>query len=122
MLNQAKDFENMLKDLGVEINYFFFVEIPEEETIRRLSNRLSCICGEVYNNLTNPPKTKGKCDKCGKDLFMREDDKPEIIKERLRLYHEKTALVKDYFKEKVKVIDGKGSIETVFNRILEILK
>ncbi|MCD6575791.1 MAG: adenylate kinase [Nanoarchaeota archaeon] len=95
-LAQAKALET-ITNIDVVIN----LDVPEEILIKRLSARRQCKkCGAIYNLLYLKPKVDGICDKCGGELYQRDDDKPEAIKERLRVYHEKTAPLIDYYKEK----------------------
>lgn len=95
-LEQAKALET-ITNIDVVVN----LDVPEEILIKRLSARRQCKkCGAIYNLLYLKPKVDGICDKCGGELYQRDDDKPEAIKERLRVYHEKTAPLIDYYKEK----------------------
>lgn len=66
------------------------IRVSDTKAIKRLKSRMICKCGEVYNSITNPPKIKNKCDKCGKTLIERSDDSQELIKKRLRVYHTET--------------------------------
>jgi adenylate kinase len=69
--------------------------------IQRLSNRLTCRkCGAIYNRLTLKPKRDNICDKCGGELYQREDDKPEVIQERLKVYRKKTEPLIEYYERK----------------------
>lgn len=95
-LKQAKALEKISK-IDVVIN----LSVSEEILIKRLSSRRQCKkCGEIYNLLYLKPKVEGICDKCGGELYQRDDDKPEAIKERLKIYHEKTAPLVDYYANK----------------------
>jgi len=77
------------------------LDVPDEIIIQRLSNRLTCKrCGAVYNKLTLKPKRDNLCDKCGGELYQREDDKPKIIQERLKVYRKKTEPLIEYYKKK----------------------
>ncbi len=100
------------------------IQIDEEEIVKRLSARRICSnCGAIYNLLINPPKHEGICDICDGQLRRRDDDEPEIIKERLRVYHLQTEKLIDYYYQKgvLRVINGQGEIEQVFQRIKAIL-
>ncbi len=108
----------------IEIDYLILLEISEAETIRRLSGRRVCECGETYHIGFKKPKKDMVCDKCGKFLIQRKDDYPEAIKERLKVYHQETEPVIDFYEKKDKVIkiDGEASIEGVFQRISKALE
>ncbi|MBC7360868.1 MAG: adenylate kinase [Candidatus Aminicenantes bacterium] len=102
----------------------FEILITEEEILRRLSGRRVCLqCGAVYNINNNKPKVDGVCDICGSPLVIREDDKPEVIKERFRIYVETTKpLVEHYSRKKVLFqVDGQNSVEVIFKAIKSII-
>lgn len=99
----------------------FEVYISDEESLSRLSGRRSCRkCGAIYHLKYNPPKEDGVCSKCGGDLYIRDDDKEDKIKERLRIYHEETEKLLDYYRDKgvLARIDGEQSIEKVHEDII----
>ena len=86
----------------------------------RLSGRLGCTrCGEIYHAVNKPPKREGLCDKCDGPLFVRQDDLPETIRERLRVFREKTAPVVEYYAEKglLERISGSLDPEETYNLI-----
>lgn len=95
-IKQAEALERIMKiDLVINLN------VPDEIIIKRLSNRLTCRrCGTIYNKLTLKPKRDNICDKCGGQLYQREDDKPEVIQERLNVYRKKTEPLIEYYKKK----------------------
>jgi adenylate kinase len=96
-----------LDAMGIVIDKVISIEVPDEKIEARLSGRRACLnCGATYHMEYKPPKTEGKCDKCGSDLVTRQDDQPETVRERLKTYHEKTAPLIEYYK-------GKGKLETV---------
>lgn len=100
------------------------IRLDEEDLIARLqARRVCCRCQDIYNLQVRKPKRDGLCDDCGGSLIQREDDKPEVIKERLRVYHEKTEKLIDYYSRKNvhNTVDGQGGIEAVFERICAIL-
>lgn len=104
-----------------EINYVIYVDVSEKTLVERLSSRLMCVCGESYNKITKPPKVDNKCDKCEKELYQREDEKPEVVKERLRVYNEKTKPLLDFYKDVLVRIDGEPDIPLVFEQIKKVL-
>jgi len=123
-LNQAGILDRILEELGKDRVLAVEVEVPDDEILRRLGGRRSCpVCGKVYNLVFSPPKVEGKCDAgCG-DLILRDDDKEEVIRERLRVYHEQTAPLTDHFKGAGawKGVDGTGKPDAVLAEIEKIL-
>ena len=95
-LKQAEYLEKISGvDLVINLN------VPDEIIIQRLSNRLICKrCGAIYNRLTLKPKVDGICDKCGGELYQREDDRPEVIQERLNVYRRDTKPLIEYYRRK----------------------
>lgn len=104
-----------------DINYVIYIDVSEKTLIKRLSSRLMCSCGESYNKITKPPKEDDKCDKCGQDLFQREDEKPEVVAERLRVYNEKTKPLLGFYQDVLLRVDGEPDITEVFERIKKVL-
>lgn len=117
-LAQYEHIEDMLRKFGKKIDHVIVLNISEEESIKRLGGRLTCIkCGEVYNKITSPqPPENGKCGKCGSELIERADDKSEAIKKRLSVYHEQTEkIITKAREEKILIeINGERAIETIF--------
>lgn len=101
--------------------------VPDEIIIQRLSNRIICRnCGAIYNRLTLKPKVNEKCDVCGGELYQREDDKPEVIRERLNVYRMNTEPLIRYYREKgilrdVHCNDLMTPPDVIVRRILEII-
>jgi len=123
-VKQANSLEKLNKELNEYIDYVFYFEIPFSEIIQRLSNRRVCKrCGTNYNLSFNPPKKDDTCDLCGGELYQRDDDKEEIIKNRLEVFAQQTTPLKKYYKEKklLKVIDANLS-EKAFLTIKKILR
>ncbi|RLF11142.1 MAG: adenylate kinase [Thermoprotei archaeon] len=119
-VRQASELDRMLRELGVELTAAIYLNVPEDEIVRRLSGRLTCrACGAVYHVEFNPPKEDLKCDLCGGELYQREDDREDVVRRRFKVYTESTRPVLDYYREKSKllVIDGVGGIEEVYERI-----
>lgn len=95
-LRQAEALEGMA-NVDAVVN----LDVPDEIIVDRLSSRLICRnCGAIYNEKTLKPKRPGVCDKCGGPLYKREDDKPDVVKERLRVYREKTKPLIDFYEQK----------------------
>ena len=105
---QAEMLDGLVADLKV-VNF----NIADEIVIRRLSTRRVCkACGANFNVLTLPPKVEGVCDKCGGELYQRDDDKQESILHRMDVYREQTEPLINYYKNKGKITDLDASIET----------
>lgn len=108
----------------IDIDYLVIINISQKETIKRLGGRRVCECGETYHIIYKKPKKDMLCDKCGKKLYRRKDDYPQAIKQRLKIYHNESKLVIDYFKKQNKLIKIKGEapIKQVFLRLIQALK
>ena len=121
---QAEVLDEALTKLGDKIDYAIDVNVPDENIIRRMSGRRACLtCGATYHIEQIPPKQEGICDKCGSDLVLRDDDKPETVKNRLAVYHEQTQPLIDFYEKKgvLKTVDGTLPMEEVFAAITAIL-
>ena len=121
---QAKVLDEALAGLGDAIDYAINVDVPDENIINRMSGRRACLsCGATYHIEHIPPKTEGMCDKCGQPLVLRDDDKPETVKNRLQVYHGQTRPLIDFYSEKgvLKTVDGTVDMKDVFDAIVEIL-
>jgi len=121
-IQQAEALDRISKiDLVINLN------VPDEIIIQRLSNRLTCRkCGAIYNRLTLKPRRDNICDKCGGELYQREDDKPEVIQERLNVYRKNTEPVIEYYKRRsllknVRCDDLMTPPEVTFERIKSIV-
>lgn len=122
--DQAESLEKLNKELNEHIDYIFYFEIPFAKVIERLANRRVCKkCNTNYNLLFNPPKKDNSCDICGGELFQRDDDKEETIKNRLKVFTEQTLPLRKYYQEKnlLTVIDANWS-KNAFLEIKKILK
>ena len=114
---QAEQLDRVLSDAGEEIDGIVNLEVADEVISARLTGRRSCPrCGAVYHIDNLKPKSSGICDKDGESLVQRTDDKPEVVADRLKTYHEQTAVVVDYYKDRGKAvinIDAAGEIDTM---------
>jgi len=122
-LKQAEDLEKIFQDK--ESLIVIYLSASDEFLIKRLSNRRICEnCGTIYHLINLPPEKEGICDKCGGKLIQREDDKPEVIKKRLDVYHKLTQPIIDYYRKKGNFfeISGEGKLEETITKIKEILK
>lgn len=123
-LAQARSLDEALKKQNNKIDYAIDVEVPDENIIKRMGGRRACLnCGATYHLEFMPTKLEGICDKCGNQIVIREDDKPETVKERLKIYHEQTQALIEYYAEAgiLKEVDGTLDINEVFSAILSIL-
>ena len=121
---QAEVLDSELSKLDDHIDYAIDVDVPDENIIKRMSGRRACLtCGATYHIEHVPPKTEGICDKCGSELVLRDDDKPETVKNRLNVYHEQTQPLIDFYTNKgvLKTVDGTLPMEEVFAAITAIL-
>ena len=121
---QAEVLEDALNKLGDKIDYAVNVEVPDENIIRRMGGRRACLsCGATYHIEHVPPKKEGICDQCGQPLVLRDDDKPETVKNRLRVYQEQTQPLIDFYTERkvLRTVDGTQDMQDVFHAIVEIL-
>ena len=117
---QAESFGKISK-IGIVLNF----SAPEEVIVQRISGRRTCrSCGATFHVRNIPPKKAGICDKCGGELYQREDEKPEAVKKRLDVYKKQTEPLVDYYKKKgnLKEIDASRSVDEVIGEIGEVLK
>jgi len=124
-LPQAEALEEMLRELGIQIDAVLYFQMDSDEIVRRLSARRICEkCQTPYNLLSKPPKNDEICDQCGGKVIQRPDDRPEVVRERLRVYEEQTSPLVEFYSRKglLKVIPSNGSIEEVYERVKEVLK
>ena len=121
---QAQVLEDALNKLGEKIDYAINVDVPDENIVRRMSGRRACLkCGATYHIEHIPPKTEGICDACGSELVLRDDDKPETVQNRLKVYHDQTQPLIDFYTEKgvLHNVDGTMDMQDVFKAIQNIL-
>ncbi len=121
---QAEALDKALNAQNESVDYAINVEVPDENIINRMSGRRACVgCGATYHIKYNPTKVDGVCDVCGQQLILRDDDKPETVKNRLAVYHEQTQPLIDYYSNKgvLAEVDGTKDMEEVFNDIVAIL-
>jgi adenylate kinase len=124
-LLQAQTLDQALGKQGKAIDKAVYIEVPQEELVRRLSGRLLCRnCQRPYHLLSSPPKVPGKCDRCGGELFQRSDDREETVRERLSVFFAQTVPILDYYMSQHKLlrIDGSPAIEEVARAIVSELK
>jgi adenylate kinase len=113
---QAKALDKMLGELGGKVDVVPYIKVPNEALVERLSGRWTCRAqGHIYHQKYNPPKQQGVCDLDGSELYQREDDKPETVRNRISVYMEQTAPLIDHYRKAglLKEIDGDQQIDQV---------
>jgi adenylate kinase len=123
-VGQAKDLDGILAVKSLDLDAVLYFDVAEETAVERLSGRLTCpSCGAGYHRKYMPPKVDAKCDKCGADLIQRADDKPETIRDRLKVYANQTeSLVVTYDRRGVlRRIDANKAPEDVTAAVVEAL-
>ena len=121
-MRQAEALDEMLLELEMPLDRVISIEVDDEIILQRLAGRMGCTkCGEIYHSINKPPKREGICDRCNSPLFVRSDDQPETIRERLRVFRENTAPVRDFYQAKglLHVVDGALDPEDAYNEIVD---
>lgn len=121
---QAEELDKALKSVNDNLDYAIDVEVPDDNIINRMSGRRACVnCGATYHIVHNPPKVENECDTCNGKLILRDDDKPETVKNRLDVYHTQTEPLLKYYTEKgiLYTVDGTQDMDTVFDSICKIV-
>lgn len=120
-LSQAEGLNAIVGQLDKVVCY----EVDDNVIVDRMVGRRSCPdCGKMYHLTYNPPKAEGKCDGCGADLIQRKDDNKETVVNRLKVYHETTAPVIDYYEKQgiLLKVNGVGDIDDIFNTVVKALE
>lgn len=125
-LRQAESLDRLLEKLMLPLNSAFYLAVPDNVLIERLAGRLSCSnpgCGAIYHIKTAPPKVPGICDRCGSPIKLREDDKPEVVTERLKTYKKQTEPLIDYYRNRgiLRQINGNRSTNEIFAELMQTL-
>ncbi|EKF9257263.1 adenylate kinase [Listeria monocytogenes] len=123
-VEQAEELENILNDLGTELDAVISIEVDKDVLMKRLTGRWICrTCGKTYHEIYNPPKVPGKCDLDGGELYQRDDDKKETVEKRLNVNMKQTKPLLDFYSEKGKLhnINGEQDIKDVFVDVEKIL-
>jgi len=124
-LHQAQVLDKALKEQGKSIDKAIYIEVPNEELVKRLSGRWLCrVCQTPYHIISSPPKTPGKCDKCGGELYQRSDDREETVNDRLSVFFAQTVPILDYYKKQNKLIRVNGNLgmQGVASEIISVMK
>jgi adenylate kinase len=122
---QAVALDKLLADFGSGVDLVLELVVDDDEVIRRLSGRRTCRgCGKIWHVEFDAPTREGVCDRCGGELFQRDDDKAETVSERLRVYSRDTAPLVDYYGAQSKLvgIDATGPVEDVTVRAIDALR
>jgi adenylate kinase len=121
---QAEALDSQLADMGRRVTAALLIDVPDEEVVKRISGRRVCVkAGHNYHVDYDPPKNEGVCDQDGSRLIQRDDDKPDVVKERLAVYHEKTSPLIAYYDDKglMRRIDGTRSATDVHDHIRAVI-
>ena len=106
---QAVSLDNMLKEMNAKVDMALNIDVPFDEIVERIANRRSCKgCSEIYNVVFNPPKVEGICDKRGGELYQREDQKPEVVENRLQVYSKTAEELINHYKKANILYDAKA--------------
>jgi adenylate kinase len=122
---QAEALDKVLAEMGSPLTTALLIDVDKDVLMKRLTGRRTCKnCQQMYNIYFSPPKKEGVCDKCGGELFQRDDDKEETIKKRLDVYDAQTAPLIDYYNKKgiLKSVKGVGNIDEIFNQVCAVLE
>lgn len=122
---QAEELDKALAEMGTPLDKVLSIEVKDEELVKRLSGRRTCrSCQEGYHVMFKAPKVADKCDKCGGELYQRDDDKEEAIKNRLVVYQSSTAPLIAYYTGKglLRAVDGVGSMGDILKRMVAALE
>jgi adenylate kinase len=123
-LAQAQALDKAMAEQSKAIDKVVYIKVAEEELLQRLGGRWICRqCQTPYHEVASPPKLKGKCDKCGGELYQRSDDVPTTIKERLKVFFAQTAPLIDYYTKtgKLAEVNGEGGMDEIKQRILKAI-
>jgi adenylate kinase len=123
-LDQAHALNDQLSQMGRRVTAALLIDVPDEEVVRRLSGRRVCVkAGHNYHVEFDPPKHDGVCDQDGSRLIQRDDDKPDVIRNRLRVYHDKTKPLVDFYDEQglMRRIDGTREPADVHGHIRAVI-
>lgn len=122
---QAEALDRMLKDSATDLDAVVSFSLPDEELFSRLTGRRTCPqCQAMYHVHSKPPETEGVCDRCGSELIVRSDDKPDTVRDRLVVYSKQTAPLIDYYRNKglLREVDGLGAVNEIFERVVNTLE
>jgi len=122
---QAEKLSETLQDMNLAIDNVIDLKVDEGEVVERLTGRSTCSeCGSMFHQISRPPKVNRVCDDCGGKLEQRPDDNKETIEERLKVYSQSTAPLKEFYSKQgsLKTVEAKGSVEEIFFRVCEMIE
>ncbi|MGV8073680.1 MAG: adenylate kinase [Syntrophobacteraceae bacterium] len=123
-VSQAEALDKMLGELGQKVDHVVSIEVANSELMGRLTGRRTCRgCGAGFHVMFDPPKKESVCDKCGAELYQRDDDNEATVASRLTVYEGQTKPLIDYYEnqQKLRHVDGVGDMNDIFGRIASIL-
>jgi adenylate kinase len=123
-ITQAEKLSETLVGMDLKLDKVIDLEVSAEEVVNRLTGRSTCPeCGAMFHHLSRPPKFSGICDSCNGKLEQRPDDNRETIRERLKVYMESTAPLKEFYQKQgnLKMVEAKGSVEEIFSNVCEMI-
>jgi len=123
-ISQAEALDGILNDLGAELTQAISIAVPEHVLVQRASGRRICrTCGQTFHLVFNPPAEEGICDLDGGELYQRDDDRPDTVRQRLAVYQAKTSPLIDYYRNRgiLKEVNGDQSIEEVGEEIADVI-
>lgn len=115
-IGQAEALDRMLKDLGIALDSVVYFDVSEPELLRRLTGRRMCrACQTPYHTVSAPPTRAGVCDKCGGQLYQRDDDAEPAVRTRLEVYRRQTAPLLDYYRSRdaLTCVNGEGAFDAI---------
>lgn len=124
-LHQAEALDRALEEHGKRVDKAIYIEVPDEEIVKRLSGRWLCrSCQTPYHAISSPPERPGRCDRCGGELYQRSDDRQETVRERLSVFLAQTAPILDYYEKQDKLVrvNGNVGIRGVASAIISAIK
>jgi adenylate kinase len=122
-VGQADALESRMDELGRRLTAALLIEVSDEEVVRRLGGRRTCPNGHVFHVEFDPPESEGVCDVCGAELSIRDDDKPDVIKNRLVQYREKTEPLVSFYEDRgvLERVDGAKTPDEVYEDVRAVL-
>ena len=123
--HQAMLLDGLLAELNRRVDAAVYLDVPDHELLKRLAGRLSCpVCGAVYHLQSASPAAQGRCDACSGALLQRDDDREDVVRERLRVFRQRTEPLLDLYRSRgvLRQIDGTGSPDDVYARVREAMR
>lgn len=124
-VSQAEALDHLLSDLEVNLDAVILLDVPDAVVIERLSGRRICrSCGTIFHVNFNPSTDGSRCDRCGGEIYQRDDDREEVIRNRLKVYYEQTSPLIEYYERKslLKKVDASESSDTVLTMIESLVR